>query len=55
MPKIQKTQDNSKYDRINRIYEKLSNTTVGLTTSELATQLNVSTKTPQGLHTNLFE
>ncbi len=47
MPKIQKTQDNSKYDRINRIYEKLSNTTVGLTTSELATQLNVSTKTIQ--------
>lgn len=47
MSKIQKTADNSKYNRINQIYERLSNTTHGLTITELANELDVSTKTIQ--------
>lgn len=48
MPKtIQKTQDNSKYQRINTLYQLLSNATQGYTIGELATQLDVSTKTIQ--------
>lgn len=47
MPKIHKTADNSKFNRINQIHERLSNTTHGLTITELANELNVSTKTIQ--------
>jgi predicted DNA-binding transcriptional regulator YafY len=48
MPKtIQKTQDNSKYQRINTLYQLLSNAAQGYTIGELATQLDVSTKTIQ--------
>ncbi len=44
---IQKQSDNSKYNRINQIYSMLKNNTHGLTITELANELNVSTKTIQ--------
>ena len=44
---IQKQNDNTKYNRINQIYSMLKNNTHGLTISELANELNVSTKTIQ--------
>ncbi|MCT7464925.1 transcriptional regulator [Aliarcobacter cryaerophilus] len=44
---IQKQSDNSKYNRINQIYSMLRNNTHGLTITELANELNVSTKTIQ--------
>ncbi len=48
MPKIvHKKQDNSKYNRINQIYEMLKNNTHGMTITELAKELDVSTKTIQ--------
>jgi predicted DNA-binding transcriptional regulator YafY len=47
MPKIQKSNNNSKYIRINLIYDRLSNTTNGVTIKELADELDVSTKTIQ--------
>ena len=47
MPKIQKSADNSKYNRINLIYERLLKSAHGVTISELASELNVSTKTIQ--------
>ena len=46
MPKIvNKKQDNSKYNRINQIYEILKNNTHGMTITELSKELDVSTKT----------
>ena len=48
MPKIvNKKQDNSKYNRINQIYEMLKNNTHGMTITELSKELDVSTKTIQ--------
>ena len=48
MPKIvNKKQDNSKYNRINLIYEMLKNNTHGMTITELSKELYVSTKTIQ--------
>ena len=48
MPKIvHKKQDNSKYNRINLIYEMLKNNTHGMTITELSKELDVSTKTIQ--------
>lgn len=47
MPKIQKPQENSKYSRINQIYEQLSINPTGITIGDLAKQLEVSTKTIQ--------
>ena len=48
MPKIvNKKQDNSKYNRINLIYEMLKNNTHGMTITELLKELDVSTKTIQ--------
>lgn len=47
MPKINKISENSKYERINRIYERLLKTSTGVTISELAQELDVSTKTIQ--------
>ena len=48
MPKIvHKKQDNSKYNRINQIYEMLKNNTHGMTITELSKELDVSTKTIQ--------
>ena len=48
MPKIvNKKQDNSKYNRINLIYEMLKNNTHGMTITELSKELDVSTKTIQ--------
>ena len=48
MPKIvNKKQDNSKYNRINQIYEILKNNTHGMTITELSKELDVSTKTIQ--------
>src|SRR5574344_689686 len=44
---IQKQSDNSKYNRINQIYSMLKNNTHGLTITEVANELNVSTKTIQ--------
>ncbi|WP_066357878.1 helix-turn-helix transcriptional regulator, partial [Aliarcobacter cryaerophilus] len=44
---IQKQSDNSKYNRINQIYSMLKNNSHGLTITELANELNVSTKTIQ--------
>ena len=44
---VQKQQDNSKYNRINHIYEMLKNNVHGMTITELANQLDVSTKTIQ--------
>ena len=48
MPKIvNKKQDNSKYNRINQIYEILKNNTHGMTITELSKELDVSSKTIQ--------
>ena len=48
MPKIvHKKQDNSKYNRINQIYEMLKNNVHGMTITELSKELDVSTKTIQ--------
>ena len=48
MPKVvQKQNDNTKYNRINQIYEMLKNNTHGMTITELAKELDVSTKTIQ--------
>ena len=44
---VQKQQDNSKYNRINQIYEILKNNTHGMTITELSKELDVSTKTIQ--------
>ncbi|MDD2508466.1 MAG: transcriptional regulator [Aliarcobacter skirrowii] len=44
---IQKQNDNSKYNRINQIYEMLKNNVHGFTIAELANKLDVSTKTIQ--------
>ena len=44
---IQKQNDNSKYNRINQIYEMLKNNVHGFTIAELANELDVSTKTIQ--------
>ena len=44
---IQKDADNSKYNRINQIYNMLKNNSEGMTISELANTLDVSTKTIQ--------
>ena len=44
---VQKQQDNSKYNRINQIYEMLKNNTHGMTITELSKELDVSTKTIQ--------
>lgn len=48
MPQIvHKQNDNTKYNRINQIYEMLKNNTHGMTITELAKELDVSTKTIQ--------
>ncbi|MCT7581427.1 helix-turn-helix transcriptional regulator [Aliarcobacter butzleri] len=48
MPKvIQKQNDNTKYNRINLIYELLKNNSRGMTITELSKELDVSTKTIQ--------
>jgi predicted DNA-binding transcriptional regulator YafY len=53
MPSIvQKQNDNTKYNRINQIYEMLKNNTHGMTITELSKELDVSTKTIQR---NLYE
>ncbi|WP_157279208.1 helix-turn-helix transcriptional regulator [Aliarcobacter butzleri] len=44
---IKKQEDNSKYNRLNQIYEILKNNTHGLNMSELAKEFDVSTKTIQ--------
>ena len=44
---IQKQNDNTKYNRINQIYEMLKNNVHGFTIAELAKELDVSTKTIQ--------
>ena len=46
-PIVQKQSDNTKYNRINQIYNMLKNNTHGLTITELANELDVSTKTIQ--------
>ena len=46
-PIVQKQSDNTKYNRINQIYTMLKNNTHGMTISELANELDVSTKTIQ--------
>ena len=46
-PLVHKKQDNSKYNRINQIYEMLKNNVHGMTITELAKELDVSTKTIQ--------
>lgn len=55
MPQIiQKHSENGKYNRINQIYEMLKNNTHGMTITELAKELDVSTKTIQrDLYDNL--
>ncbi len=47
MNPIQKSQDNTKYSRINLIYKKLLNTAEGCTIADLSKELSVSTKTIQ--------
>ncbi|QKF77355.1 helix-turn-helix transcriptional regulator [Arcobacter defluvii] len=44
---VQKQNDNTKYNRINQIYEMLKNNTHGMTITELSKELDVSTKTIQ--------
>lgn len=44
---VKKQQDNSKYNRINQIYEMLKNNVHGMTITELSKELDVSTKTIQ--------
>lgn len=46
-PIVHKQNDNTKYNRINQIYEMLKNNTHGMTISELSKELDVSTKTIQ--------
>ena len=46
-PVVQKQNDNTKYNRINQIYEMLKNNVHGMTITELAKELDVSTKTIQ--------
>jgi DeoR/GlpR family transcriptional regulator of sugar metabolism len=46
-PIVQKQNDNTKYNRINQIYEMLKNNVHGMTITELAKELDVSTKTIQ--------
>ncbi|NLN13095.1 MAG: HTH domain-containing protein, partial [Arcobacter skirrowii] len=46
-PLIKKDSDSSKYNRINQIYTMLKNNSAGMTISELAKCLDVSTKTIQ--------
>ncbi len=46
-PLIKKDSDSSKYNRINQIYTMLENNSAGMTISELAKCLDVSTKTIQ--------
>ncbi len=46
-PIVQKQSDNTKYNRINQIYTMLKNNTHGMTITELANELDVSTKTIQ--------
>ena len=43
-PFVKKQQDNTKYNRINQIYEMLKNNVHGMTITELANQHDVSTK-----------
>ncbi len=47
MQQIEKPQNNTKWDRINTIYELLNRSSDGLTIAELSNELNVSTKTIQ--------
>lgn len=47
MPKIEKTPNNSKWDRINTIYEFLNRSAEGITIQKLSQELGVSTKTIQ--------
>ncbi|MDN5061732.1 helix-turn-helix transcriptional regulator [Aliarcobacter butzleri] len=48
MPRVvQKQNDNTKYNRINQIYEMLKNNVHGMTITELSKELDVSTKTIQ--------
>ena len=47
MPQIEKPQANTKWDRINTIYELLNRSSEGITISELSRELGVSTKTIQ--------
>lgn len=44
---VQKQNDNTKYNRINQIYEMLKNNVHGMTITELSKELDVSTKTIQ--------
>ena len=44
---VKKQQDNTKYNRINQIYEMLKNNVHGMTITELSKELDVSTKTIQ--------
>lgn len=44
---VNKKENNSKYNRINQIYEMLKNNTHGMTITELSKELEVSTKTIQ--------
>ena len=46
-PILHKQNDNTKYNRINQIYEMLKNNVHGMTITELAKELDVSTKTIQ--------
>ena len=46
-PIVQKQNDNTKYNRINQIYEMLKNNVHGMTITELSKELDVSTKTIQ--------
>ena len=47
MQQIEKPQNNTKWDRINTIYELLNRSSDGLTIAELSNELGVSTKTIQ--------
>ena len=46
-PIVHKQNDNTKYNRINQIYEMLKNNVHGMTITELSKELDVSTKTIQ--------
>jgi len=47
MPSIEKTPNNSKWDRINTIYERLEQSCDGISIQKLSQELSVSTKTIQ--------
>lgn len=47
MPQIEKVPNNSKWDRINTIYELLNRSVEGISIQQLSQELNVSTKTIQ--------